>query len=174
MSAFKTYPPQYMAHYDYRDQTDADAEVESFRFVASVKTLEIFENIYGEDLFSAHEKLQKTLSAVATPENIKIIDELSRVKTNPHEFQKLCEKYGAERLNALHDAVTGGDFEQTHTRFRAAVLVAMYAAANPDIRGDILAHADVCLPSEVFDNVVFFQELMGMLSRLYPSVKKKR
>jgi len=167
---FKQYDAKYATSYKYVN--DEDNCIDTLKFVANLKTLEIFENITGEDLFKMYEEQRNALSEVFG-NNVELMQKIANAKKEFAETQKLNEEYKDE-IEKLNDSIASLGLEEKMQAFRNATLISMFAAANTQYIEDILANMETCLPTEVFENDLLFSELLGLLQNFYPIVKKKR
>ena len=89
---FKQYDAKYATSYKYVN--DEDNCIDTLKFVANLKTLEIFENITGEDLFKMYEEQRNALSEVFG-NNVELMQKIANAKKEFAETQKLNEEYKA-------------------------------------------------------------------------------
>ena len=167
---FKQYNAKYVTSYKYTND-DEDC-IDTLKFVANLKTLEIFENITGEDLYKMYEEQRNALTKVFD-NNMLLMQKIVNAKNNFAETQKLNEEH-KDALEKINKSILSLGLEEKTQAFRHATFVSMFAAANPKYIEDILVNSETCLPTEVFQNDILFSELLGLLQSFYPIVKKKR
>lgn len=168
--AVKRYPVKLAKTYRYIDP--GTNEEDDILFVANGALFPLFKSISGVELGDALEDYKKSLLGVLSPESAQLVAEFSNAQNVDEQFE-VAQKNPELLFSMLRAAQDAALVETAGFSLIELLLIVTHICALPESdRGEALAAGLELLPDEVYQDLQFAFEILGLAVQYDDHAKK--